>query len=112
MKKFLVITFVTLLFLSGCNTSRANDSSIPIELAAFNSLTNEEKALIPASPKDSVVKKIAVNDEIKHLIDKDYDKDEIYSITFNNTETESLGKLIVFVDLDKETVVGKGFSNQ
>jgi hypothetical protein len=95
----------------GCNLIQSKDS-VPIELIAFNSLTDEEKDLIPASPKDSIVEKITVNDENKSFIDKNYDKDQVYAVTFNNTETNSSGKLTVFVDLDKETVVGKGFTSK
>lgn len=96
--------------LTGCNLFDSKNE-LPIEMAAFNSLTNEEKDLIPVSPKDSVVEKVTVNSENKSLIDKDYDKGEVYSVTFNNTETDSSGTLTVFVDLDKKTVVGKGFTN-
>ncbi len=81
-------------------------------MVAFNSLTNEEKDLIPVSPKDSIVKKVAVNDDIESLIDNDYDKDHVYSVTFNNTETDSSGKLVVFVNLDKKIVVGKGITSK
>ncbi|HEY9577749.1 MAG TPA: hypothetical protein VIR64_08760, partial [Pseudobacillus sp.] len=73
--------------------------------AAFNSLTDEEEDLIIVTPKDSILEKITVNDNNKSFIGKDYDK--VYSVTFNNTETDSSGKLMVFVGLDKETVVGK-----
>lgn len=95
----------------GCNLIQPKDN-LPIELIAFNSLTDEEKDLIPASPKDSIVEKVTVNDENKSFIDKNYDKDKVYAVTFNNTETNSSGKLTVFVDLDKETVVGKGFTSK
>jgi hypothetical protein len=80
---------------------------VPIELIAFDSLTIEEKQLIPASPKDSIVKKVAVNEEIKSKIDVKYDKEEVYSVTFRHTQTETSGNLEVYVALDKKTVVGK-----
>lgn len=80
---------------------------VPIELVAFESLSNEEKHLIPASPKDSIVKKVAVNEEIKSKIDDNYDKEEVYSVTFRHTQTDTSGNLVVYVALDKETVVGK-----
>lgn len=80
---------------------------VPIELVAFESLTNDEKNLIPASPKDSIVKKVAVNEEIKSKIDDKYDKEIVYSVTFRHTQTETSGNLEVYVALDKKTVVGK-----
>jgi hypothetical protein len=92
---------------TGCNVFFESKSTIPIEMVAYNGLSDEEKDLIPVSPKDSKVKKISVNDEIQSFIDKDYHKDQVYSVTFNNTETNSSGKLEVFVDLNKITVVGK-----
>jgi hypothetical protein len=100
-----------LIFLSilqtGCNVFFEYKSTIPIEMVAFNGLSDEEKDLIPVSPKDSNVQKIRVNDEIESFFDKDYHKDQVYSVSFNNTETNFSGKLEVFVDLDKITVVGK-----
>lgn len=108
MKKLVYISILLLLTLTvtGCQLFD-NTNELSIEMVAFNSLTSEEKRLIPVSPKDSIVNKITVNDEIKPFLDKDYDKDEVYSITFNNTGTDSSGKLTVFIDLDRKTVVGK-----
>lgn len=103
----LITLFITL---TGCNLIQTNES-LPIEMIAFNSLTVEKQNLIPVSPKDSTVEKVNVNAENKSYIDKNYDKDQVYSVTFNNTETNSSGKLTVFVALDKETVVGEGFTN-
>lgn len=86
---------------------------LPIEMIAFNSLTEEEtSSLIIVSPKDSQVEKVAVNDKIEALITKNYNKRKVYKITFNQTATESHGNLIVFVDTDKKTVVGKGFDGE
>ena len=84
--------------------------SLPIEMVAFNSLTEEEKDLILVSPKDSTVEKVVVNDDIEPFIESNYDKDKLYSVTFNHTETESSGNIVVFVDLDKKAIVGKAFS--
>ncbi|MEC1722112.1 hypothetical protein P9265_21240 [Schinkia azotoformans] len=88
-----------------------NHRQLPIEMVAYNSLTDEERTLIPVSPKDSIVKKVHVNDDIKKSIDKGFGRDEVYSVTFNNTETDSSGNLVVFIDLDRQTVLGKGVAN-
>ncbi|WP_187143747.1 hypothetical protein [Bacillus tuaregi] len=90
----------------------ASENQLPIEMVAFNSLADAERALIPVSPKDSIVKKVPINDGIKTSIDKSYGKEQVYSVTFNNTETDSSGKLVVFVSLDKKTVLGKGFTSK
>lgn len=103
------IPLVVSLLFSGSNLVT---SKLPIEMIAYNSLTEQESSLIVASPKDSSVKKVRVTDDIKSLIDSNYDKNIVYSVTFNHTKTDSSGDLVVFVDLDKETVVGKGFSDQ
>lgn len=111
MKKVIFISILIglLICLIGCNLINSNENS-PLELVAFNSLTEEEKDLIPVSPKDSSVEKMIVSDENKLYLDKGYDNDHVYSVIFNNTETDSLGKLTVFIDLDKKTVVGKGYT--
>lgn len=41
------------------------ENQMQIEMVAFNSLTEEESALIPVSPKDSIVKQVPVNGDIK-----------------------------------------------
>jgi hypothetical protein len=61
------------------------------------------------SPKDLIVKKVTVNGDVESLIGPNYNKDKVYSVSFNHSATDSSGNLVVFVDLDKKTVVGKGF---
>ena len=104
---FILILVLVSITLSGCNIF---ESKLPIEMIAYNSLTDEESGLIMVSPKDSTVKKVKVTDDIESLIDSNYEKNKVYSVTFNHTKTDSSGNLMVFVDLDKKTVVGKGFS--
>ncbi|MGM8214967.1 hypothetical protein ACLIA0_05250 [Bacillaceae bacterium W0354] len=103
---FMVIGIVS--FFSASKT----DNQLSIEMVAFNSLTDEESALIQVSPKDSIVKKLLVTDDIKTSIDMNYENDHVYSVTFNNTETNTTGNLVVFIGLDKKTVVGKGFTSK
>ncbi len=107
---FLPILIILLSTLTGCNLIKQNE--LTIEMIAFNSLSKEEQDLIPVSPKDSIVEKITVSDEIKHYIKDDYDENQVYSVTFNNTKSDAKGELTVFVSLDKKAVVGKGFINR
>ncbi|XQY90145.1 hypothetical protein ACNRWW_11370 [Metabacillus sp. HB246100] len=110
-KLFSISIFVLLaIILSGCNLSHSNDD-VPIEMVAYSSLTDKETDLIQVSPKDSDVEKLSVNKKIRPFIDKDYNKKEVYSVIFHHSETESSGKLTVFIDIDRKTVVGKGFTD-
>ncbi len=110
-KLFSISIFVLLaIILSGCKLSHSNDD-VPIEMVAYSSLTDKETDLIQVSPKDSDVEKLPVNKKIRPFIDKDYNKKEVYSVIFHHTETESSGKLTVFIDIDRKTVVGKGFTD-
>ncbi|PMC33914.1 hypothetical protein CJ195_26210 [Bacillus sp. UMB0899] len=113
MNKLVYIQILLLLTitLTGCHLFDSK-SDLPIEMVAFNSLTSEELELIPVSPKDSTVKKIAIDHENKPLINREYNKDEVYCVTFHNTETDTSGTLTVFVDIDKKNVVGKGFTSK
>lgn len=106
MKRLSFFSFISLVLfmLMGCNSN-----NLPLEMVAFNSLSQDEQNLIPTSPKDSVLEKVNVTAEIKALLNDDYNKTKVYSVTFNHTESESNGNLVVFVDTDKKTVVGKGF---
>ncbi|QTD42127.1 hypothetical protein [Sporosarcina sp. Te-1] len=102
-----LLLILTVSFLPGCQSAETQ-SDVLIEMLAFSSLTEEEQQLIPASPKDSTVRKVMITEEIQPFIEKSYDQDEIYSVTFHNTESNTDGDLTVFVDLEKRTVVGKG----
>ncbi|ART77581.1 hypothetical protein B4U37_16635 [Sutcliffiella horikoshii] len=104
------LMFMIIGIISFYSASKTEDQ-MPIEMVAFNSLTNQESDLIPASPKDSNVKQVPVNDEIQELIDINYDKDQVYAVTFNNTATDTTGDFVVYVGLDKKTVLGKGFTS-
>ncbi|WP_144935487.1 hypothetical protein [Paenibacillus sp. 32O-W] len=97
--------------LSGC-AFQSQSMERPIEMVAYNSLTEEEEQLIPVSPKDSVVEKVTVNEDLATLLGSSYSGKEVYSVTFNHTETPSAGNFVVYVDLDKKTVIGKGFSDK
>ncbi|WP_058307633.1 hypothetical protein [Gracilibacillus massiliensis] len=117
MKKLLLIVtigllsiFIVLGIVSFSSTTETTNQ-LPIEMIAFNSLTDEESALIPVSPKDSIVKKVPINNDIKKSIPKTYDKDMVHSVTFNNTETATNGNLVIFVALDKKTILGKMYQS-
>ncbi|HZH59016.1 MAG TPA: hypothetical protein VEY70_05505 [Metabacillus sp.] len=112
MKKLMFYPLLMILTLVLISCDAFTKQELSIEMVAFNSLTDEERKLIPVSPKDSTVEKVTVNDEIGSFISSDYDKDQVYSITFNNTESDSSGNLTVLIDLDKVTIVGKGFKNK
>lgn len=105
--RFSVILLVSMVVLLGCNSGEQS-----LEMIAFNSLSEGEQNLIPVSPKDSVIEKIDVTLSVEKFLDDEYDKSEVYLVTFNNTESESNGNLIVFIDVKKPIVVGKGYSDK
>ncbi|WP_226682481.1 hypothetical protein [Sutcliffiella horikoshii] len=105
-----LLMFMIIGIISFYSASKTEDQ-MPIEMVAFNSLTDQESDLIPVSPKDSNVKQVPVNDDIQESIDINYDKDQVYAVTFNNTATVTTGNLVVYVGLDKKTVLGKGFTS-
>lgn len=105
MKKIIVFIFLAAL-LASCSPIAAEKEQ-SIEMIAFNSLSEKEQKLIPTSPKDSVVTKQALTAGIKSHIDSNYDKKEVYSVVFNDSATSKNGNLIVFIDLNKEVVIGK-----
>ena len=82
------------------------------EMVAFNSLTAEERELVMVSPKDSVLKKEKVNSVISSLIDKNYKRDIVYSVTFDTEDSDKPGILIVFLSENKKTSLGKLFIGQ
>lgn len=81
-------------------------------MTAFNSLTREEENKIPVSPKDSDVEKVTVSEQLgKQLGDKFIGK-TIYTVTFNNIEDETNGRLVVYINNVKETVISKGYEKK
>ncbi|PKH12167.1 hypothetical protein [Planomicrobium sp. MB-3u-38] len=108
MRKILFLPFLFLL-LAGCSPSA---SELPLEMMAYNSLSKAEQDLIPVSPKDSTVKKEDVSSAIKSLIDSDYHKEQVYAVVFHDTGSNASGNLVVYIDLDKGKVVGKGYEDK
>jgi hypothetical protein len=107
--KISIVICLTFL-ITGCNLFK-NDK-LPIEMIAFNYLTNEEQNKIPVSPKDSVVKEITVREELGQKLGKKLIGKTIYTVTFNHTEDDSSGKLVVYIAKDKKTVIGKGYEKK
>ncbi|KAA0955185.1 hypothetical protein FQ085_16050 [Planococcus sp. ANT_H30] len=107
MKKWSVLILLVAT-LTACSSS-ITEKKLPIEMIAHNSLSDEEQLLIPTSPKDSLVTKEAVSAKIKAQFHSTYKQQQVYSVVFNGTDTATAGNLIVYVDLDQKTVVGKAF---
>lgn len=80
-------------------------NQIPLEMIAYNSLTDEQKQLIPASPKDSEVKIV----EVAKLMVEElpyYENDKVYSVEFFHTSDAYNDNLIVYVSLDQNQILG------
>ncbi|MGR3764077.1 hypothetical protein [Rossellomorea sp. NS-SX7] len=111
MKNCLSLAMICLLgILTGCNLFK--NEQLPIELIAFNSLTREEEDKIPVSPKDSVVAKVTVSEQLGKQLGDKFTGKTIYTVTFNSTEDASNGRLVVYINKDKETVIGKGYEKK
>lgn len=111
MKTYISLVMICLIFLiSGCNLF--DNDKLPIEMVAFNSLTKEEQNKIPVTPKDSVVSDVTVSEELGKQLGGKLIGKTIYAVTFNNTEDNSLGNLVVYVGKDKETIIGKGYEKK
>jgi hypothetical protein len=106
LKKHLLVFLIVCFALSGCGIIKKD--VIPIEMIAFNHLSDREQQRIPVSPKDSIVTEITVDEDLSESIGGEFLHKKLYAVTFNHTETESSGNLVVYVALDKKTVVGKG----
>ncbi|WP_052302347.1 hypothetical protein [Bacillus sp. SG-1] len=96
-----------LLILTGCNF--LENKKPPLEMVAFNSLTSEEKNKIPVSPKDSIVDKVTADKQLGKQLGDEYVGDTLYTVTFQGTEDETNGRLVVYININKETVIGKGY---
>jgi hypothetical protein len=105
-KHFILFLLAFFAFTGGCGIIKKDD--IPIEMNAFNHLSDREQQRIPVSPKDSIVTEIIVNEDLSESIGGEFLHKKLYAVTFNHSETDTAGDLIVYVALDKKTVVGKG----
>ncbi|MNH80331.1 hypothetical protein D3C87_469960 [compost metagenome] len=106
------VVLMTAIWIGGCTGYSSNNREIPLELTAFNSLSDQEQDRIPVSPKDSVVVKVRVHEELAVLIGEQFNGKEVYSITFKHTGIGSSKDIQVYVDLDKHTILGKEFPNE
>ncbi|MNU51370.1 hypothetical protein D3C71_403630 [compost metagenome] len=106
------VVLMTAIWIGGCTGYSSNNREIPLELTAFNSLSDQEQDRIPVSPKDSVVVKVRVHEELAVLIGEQFNGKEVYSITFKHTGIGSSKDIQVNVDLDKHTILGKEFLNE
>jgi hypothetical protein len=68
---------------------------LPVEMTAFNSLEQAEQNRISVSRKDSTVKTVWHKGQLA------------YEITLHHTETDSAGNLVVYVGINRETVLGQ-----
>jgi hypothetical protein len=112
LNRIILLLALTILTISLSACSLQQPRPLPIEMMAYNSLTDEERELIPVSPKDSTVEKVEVTADIKVLVDSSYTKDQLYSVTFNRTATDPARNLVVYIALDEQTVVGKSLSGK
>ncbi|MEK3976552.1 MULTISPECIES: hypothetical protein [unclassified Psychrobacillus] len=56
---------------------------------------------------ESIWKSIDTKEKNYEEINKTYyAKDEVYSVTFNNTETDTTGSLVIIIDMDLISALG------
>lgn len=111
MRTWLIITLLLFPYiLTGCNVIQ--NEKLPIEMVAFNSLTREEQKKIPVSPKDSVVDKVTVDEELAKQVGNEFAGETIHRVTFKGTEDEMNGRLVVYLHKDRDTVIGKGYEKK
>lgn len=100
MKKLIItlVLILTALSILGCN--RSNDKDI--QGVAYASLTRTEQ--VDMSNKQGVIKKINKLPENATIYDNNYNKDELYSVTFKLDSTDR--KIVIFVDAKKNKKIG------
>ncbi|MCU6712611.1 hypothetical protein M6D81_28320 [Paenibacillus sp. J5C_2022] len=79
-----------------------------IEMQAYAALNDKEKGRVPVSPKDAAVAKVTVDEGIAARIGSHYIGTNVYSVMFNQTSTASSGNLVVYIDMNRTKVLGKG----
>ncbi|KMJ57665.1 hypothetical protein AB685_15425 [Bacillus sp. LL01] len=84
------------------------EPKLQVEMIAFNELTAEERSRILVSPKDSSVQEMTVDEELASQLNTVRVGASLYKVIFNHTQTDSKGNLFVYVDMEREEVVGKG----
>jgi len=50
--------------------------------------------------------------DVEAFLDDEYNKAQVYSVTFNHTEYGYNENLVVFIDADMEEGVGKGYAKK
>ncbi|CAG9622476.1 hypothetical protein [Sutcliffiella rhizosphaerae] len=102
----LLFVFLAILIVSGLYDYH-HSAKLSLEMVAFNSLTKEESNRILVSPKDSHVNKVVVDHQLNSYLGGNHLNQILYEVTFNHTETDVVGNLIVYIAEDEMTVIGK-----
>ncbi|MEH7452268.1 hypothetical protein, partial [Gottfriedia acidiceleris] len=98
-KNFFILT-ITFMFLSliGCEKNKNEN----IQGIAYASLTRTEQAAL--SDKHGVVKKVDSIPNHATILNKNYHKDTLYSVTFNGDNPEE--KIVIYIDTETNKKVG------
>ncbi|PFH82963.1 hypothetical protein [Bacillus sp. AFS088145] len=100
MRKNFSILMITFMLLSviGCEKNKNEN----IQGIAYASLTRTEQAAL--SDKHGVVKKVDSIPNHATILNKNYHKDKLYSVTFNGDNPE--GKIVIYIDTETNKKVG------
>jgi hypothetical protein len=118
LKKLNVALFSTmflLLTLVGCNNeenkvskSEKQKHTPSIQEISFKSLSLNEKNELADKREKGIVQRTVVTKRMAYLKDDKYYGRKVYSVTFKSTNP-ILGDIVVFVDGNKKSVIGKGY---
>ena len=99
MKKNILIFMLILSLLSvmGCNKNNGNN----VEGIAYANLSRSDQAAL--TDKHGVVKKVESIPDDATIIDKNYHKEKLYSVTFKYDNGD---KIVVFIDTENNKKVG------
>jgi hypothetical protein len=90
-------------FIAGCTSKKVD----PMVKIAYNFLSKNEKRQIKGDWRDAKIHKVNMNPNGSIVLKQIESGKEVYSISFPSKKL-TLGDIVIFIDLDKETVVGKG----
>ena len=95
MNKYILISFLLVLFVTGCELNPADDTTMKIRRAAWNSLTAVDKSTVIIDWTTAPVNETT------------YDSKNAYAVVFNTSNAALLGPITVYVDATTNVVLGQ-----
>lgn len=95
MKKLIILIIVLIPFISSCEKEKETDLNLQVKKIAWNYLSEQAKSTVIIDWKQAPV------------TESTYNQKNVYAVSFNTSDDELLGPIIVYVETSTKVVLGQ-----